>query len=162
MTPRFKAFVPFIIGHEVAYQKGHYGDEKHVLTEHDPDDPGGTTRYGIDYGEHKEKPWNMTQQQIDRLTLQDAQELYFRHWTRNGCEQMPEKLGEAFMNCATMSGKGQAKLILARQPDVKGYLLDAIAVFDKIVARRPTSAKYLSGWKARIYDLANFLKVAII
>ena len=161
MTPRFKAFVPFIIKHEVVFQKGHYGDYNFVLTEHDPDDPGGTTRFGIDYGEHREKPWSMTQDQISRLTLQEAQEIYFRHWVRNGCEEMPQSVGEAFMNCATMSGVSQAKLILQRHSDAKGFLIDELGVFDKIVQRRPTSAKYLSGWKARIYDLGKFLGIDI-
>ena len=162
MTPRFLAFIPFIIKHEVVFKKGHHGDYNYVVTEHDPNDPGGTTRFGIDYGEHKKKPWNMSQQDIDRLTLPQAQAIYFRHWQLDGCEGMPPKVGEAVLNCATMSGMGQARKILARQNTIEGFLKDELNVFDQIVGRRPAAREYLSGWKARIYDEAKFLSVNIL
>jgi len=162
MTPRFSAFIPFLIKHEVVFQRGHFGDYNFVLTEHDPDDPGGTTRFGIDYGEHKDAPWRMSQQDIDRLTLPQAQEIYFRHWQMDGCEQLPAKIGEAVFNCATMSGMGQARRILGRQSTIEEFLKDEIRVFDQIAARRPAAQKYLSGWKSRIYDEAKFLGVDIV
>ena len=162
MNTRFLHFVPFIIKHEVVFKKGHYGDYNFVLTEHDPNDPGGTTRFGIDYGEHKERPWSMSQQDIDRLTLPEAQEIYWKHWQIDNCDRMPGGLGEAVINCATMSGLPEAKQILSRQNTIEGFLKDELSVFDAIVRRRPKAQEYLSGWKSRIYDEAKFLGVDIV
>jgi hypothetical protein len=162
MTPRFLAFIPFIIKHEVVFQRGHFGDYAYVVTENDKNDPGSTTRFGIDYGEHQHSPWNMAKQDINKLTLPEAQAIYFRHWNLDGCEGMPPKIGEAYFNCCTMSGIGQAKKIISRQKSVEGFLKDELNVFDMIVARRPAANEYLRGWKARIYDEAKFLGVDIL
>ena len=162
MTPRFNNFVPFVIKHEVVFKKGHYGDYNYVLCEHDPNDPGGTTKYGIDYGEHKESPWKMTEKTIENLTLDDATQVYWRHWCFDRAELMPPQIGECFFNCATMSGRNQAQLILNRTKTAKEFLQDELNVFYKIVQRRPASSVYLSGWKARIYDLAKFLDIDLL
>lgn len=161
MSPRFEAFIPFILTHETAYSRGHYGDDRFVVTERDPNDPGGTTRYGIDFGEHQHAPWNLTEAQIDRLTKQQAVDLYWRHWQIDGCEEMPAKIGECFFNCATMSGRGQAKLILERTTTPEAFLKDELHVFDLIVKRRPASNEYLTGWRNRIFDEAQFLKISL-
>ena len=161
MTPRFLAFIPFIISHEVVFRRGHFGDYNFVVTERDKNDPGGTTRFGIDFGEHQHAPWNMTEDQIDKLTLPEAQEIYFKHWQIDGCEGMPPKMGELVFNCATMSGLLQARKILAREPSPGGFARDELRVFDLIVQRRPASREYLKGWKDRIYDEVKFLNIPL-
>jgi lysozyme family protein len=161
MSPRFEAFIPFVLKHETAYRKGHWGDDAFVITERDPSDPGGTTRYGIDYGEHKESPWNLTESDIDHLTKTQAIDIYWRHWQIDGCEHLEYPLGEVFFNCATMSGRGQANLILKRQNTVSGYLRDELHVFDLIVQRRPASKKYVDGWKDRIVDEAKLFHIEL-
>jgi len=75
---------------------------------------------------------------------------------------MPPQIGECFFNCATMSGRNQAQLILNRTKTAKEFLQDELNVFYKIVQRRPASSVYLSGWKARIYDLAKFLDIDLL
>ena len=74
---------------------------------------------------------------------------------------MPPKYGEVYFNCATMSGRGQANLIRKRQTTADGFLKDELHVFDLIVQHRPASHEYLSGWKNRIYDEAQFLGLDI-
>lgn len=162
MTSRFNRFIPFILKHETAYLKGHYGDYNYARAEHDPNDPGGTTKFGIDLGEHRNKPWNLTESQIENLTYDQAVHLYWMHWCFDKIELMPPKYGECYFNCATMSGRGQADLIKARQSTAEGFLKDELNVFDKIVAHRPASKEYLTGWKARIYDEAKFLQLDIL
>lgn len=161
MTPRFNAFIPFILKHETAYKKGHWGDDRYVKTERDPNDPGGTTRYGIDLGEHQEKPWNLTEHDIDTLTRDAAIQLYWRHWQLDGIEKLPAVVGECYFNCATMSGRSQADLILHRTRGAKQYMEDEIQVFHKIVNRRPASKIYLDGWVNRIVDEARFFGISI-
>ena len=159
MTLRFKAFIPFILSHETAYKKGHWGDDAFVITERDKNDPGGTTRYGIDLGEHKEKPWNLTDKNIDNLTKDQATDIYWKHWQIDGIEQMPKFIGEAYFNCATMSGRGQANLILRRETTIQGYLKDEIRVFGLIVQNHLSSKKYVDGWVNRIVDEARFFGI---
>ena len=162
MTKRFEIFIPFILTHETVFQKGHYGDYQYAVAENDPDDPGGVTKFGIDLGEHKNRPWNMTAEMIRRLTLEGARHIYWLHWLKDGIEEMPPKLGEGFFNTATMSGRGQAKLCLSRaHNDPAAYLRDYLCVLDKIVARRPSSSKYINGWKKRIFDLSKHLSLDI-
>lgn len=162
MTTRFNTFIPFILIHETEFEKGHHGDYKYARVERDPNDPGGTTKFGLDYGEHKEAPWNMTEQQIADLDYDGAIRLYWKHWCYDRIELMLPKYGEIYFNCATMSGRGQADLIRKRQKTSEGFLKDEIHVFDLIVAHRPASHEYVSGWKARIYDEAKFLKLDIL
>lgn len=161
MTPRFSSFIPFILSHETSYKKGHYGDDQYVITERDPDDPGGTTRYGIDFGEHREKPWKMTEAEIDKLTKSQATDIYWRHWLIDGIEQMPKNLGEVYFNCCTMSGRGQANLILGRTNTVEGFLRDEVKVFGLIAKNHPSSKKYVDGWTNRIVEEARFLGITI-
>ena len=159
MSPRFNAFVPFILSHETAYQKGHWGDDRYVITERDTYDPGSTTRYGIDLGEHKAKPWNLTDAMIDKLTKSQAVDLYWRHWQIDGIESLPAQTGEAYFNCATMSGRHQADLILSRTSGAKQFMLDEIRVFSLIEKNHPTSKKYVDGWTNRIVDEARFFNI---
>ena len=42
----------FVIPAEVVFQPEHYEDYNFVGTEHDPNDPGGETRYGLDAASH--------------------------------------------------------------------------------------------------------------
>jgi lysozyme family protein len=161
MTNRFKAFVPFIITHETAFQKGHYGDYKYVRTERDKNDPGGCTRFGIDFGEHRHAPWNMTEDQIDKLTLGQAIDIYSRHWEIDKCENMPPGIGECVFNCATMSGLQQAILIASRTHGAGEFMKDENRVFDLIAKKRPAAEEYVAGWKNRITDLSKWLKVPI-
>jgi lysozyme family protein len=162
MPSRFNTFIPFVLKHETEFEKGHYGDWNHVRTERDPNDPGGTTRFGLDYGEHKESPWKMTEEQIANLTYDDAIRIYWKHWCYDQIELFPAKEGEIFFNCCTMSGLKQAKLIYKRNPHPVAFLKDELNVFDLIVQHRPASKEYLSGWKARIYDEAKFLGLDLL
>lgn len=152
-----------MLKHETVFVKGHYGDYSFARAERDPNDPGGTTKFGIDYGEHKESPWHLTEEQIVNLTYDQAVQIYWKHWCMDRIELMSPKLGECYFNCATMSGRKQANRCLQRSTnDPVLYLKDELNVFDLIVQHRPASKEYLSGWKARIYDEAKFLNLELL
>jgi Glycosyl hydrolase 108 len=159
MTPRFNKFLPFILSHETEFKSGHYGDYNFAVAEDDPDDPGGTTKFGVDYGEHKNRPFNMTEDHIRNLTLEGARHIYWQHWCLDKIELLPSLIGECYFNCATMSGVPQANLILNRTHTAEEYIKDYLNVFDKIIARRPAAAKYRKGWRARLLDLSKFLNL---
>jgi lysozyme family protein len=161
MTKRFEDFIPFILSHETVFKKGHYGNYANAIAENDPNDPGGVTKFGIDFGEHKGRPWNLTADQIRNLTVDGATHLYWLHWVKDSIETMAPKVGECFFNVATMSGVEQAKLCLSRASTPEMYLQDYLGVLDKIVRRRPASAQYIKGWKTRIHDLAKTLAIAL-
>lgn len=161
MTRRFETFIPFILKHETVFQKGHYGDYQYAVAENDPDDPGGVTKFGIDFRAHAKRPWNMTADMIRKLSVEGATHIYWLHWVKDGIEEMPAKLGECFFNTAVMSGPSQAKLCLSRSHDAASFLEDYLVVLDKIVARRPRSEKFIRGWRNRIHNLAKFLSVEI-
>src|SRR6266487_3977119 len=109
-TPRFDAFIPFIIEWETEYNK-----DGSVRTEHDPDDTGGTTRFGIDQRSHPGLD-------IDNLTLGDAKEIYFDEWTKEKIEGFPANLGEVYFNACVNAGKSRAdKLLILAGGDAKRF-----------------------------------------
>lgn len=153
MTPRFLSFVPFIFEWETEYQKGHYGEDAYVRTEHDPDDPGGATRYGIDKRSHP-------REDIENLSKERATEIYFEEWSSAGCESMPDKLGEVYFNACVNAGVGRADKLLAIADGSASAFLDAQGQFYRnLAAKKPRMQKYLKGWLNRVDTLRKFLNL---
>lgn len=89
MTPRFLAFMPFILEWEGGY-------------DHDPDDPGGETKYGIDKRSHPAED-------IRNLTRERATEIYWQeYWSKIRADLLPKGVGEVCMNIAVNAGYGRA------------------------------------------------------
>jgi lysozyme family protein len=146
MTDRFTAFMPFILKWETEYNK-----DGSARTEHDPDDPGGTTKYGIDQRSHPGVD-------IENLTKDGALQIYFSEWTEEGCEDMAPKLGEVYFNACVNAGTGRADKLMAESNGVAAAFLDAQASFYRRLAdQRPRMAKYMKGWLNRVNDLRKFL-----
>lgn len=148
MTSRFLNFIPFILEWETVYNKN-----KSVKVENDPDDPGGTTKFGIDKRSHPHVD-------IPRLTKELATQIYFEEWEMDGCEKMPDRLGEAYFNCCVNCGIGRARKIVAiAKSDGVEFIEEQEAFYHRLVDARPKSQKYLKGWLNRTRALKKFLNL---
>lgn len=162
MSTRSDSFIRrFIIPHEAEYQNGQ------VITEHDPSDPGGATRYGIDQRSHPGI-------NIDSLSLSDAVLIYQSEWDKGCFEEMDAQLGEARFNTRVNAGAGQDKLCddrmdLARhieawsidvgQMEASVYIDEVEDFYKKLAAAKPNFARYLKGWLNRLVDLRAYLNL---
>lgn len=142
ISPRFHEFIPFVLEHEGG------------KLENDPDDPGGTTKWGIDARSHPDVD-------IPNLTQAGATQIYYdSYWRPNHCESLMPKLGEAHMDACVNTGQGRAnRFLAAAHGDVSKYLNERDAFYHRLAAARPRSAKYLKGWLNRTADLRRFLHV---
>ena len=158
MTIRFKNFLPFIFSHECAFSKGHYGDYRFVIAEEVKGDAGGITKWGCDFREFSESPFNLSVDDIRNLTMEGATNLYWRNWDTLHVEQLPFPLGEVWFNCKVVCGKSQANRILNRTgQSAVSFISDQKRVNSLIVKAHPEDQKFLSGWNNRLDDLSKYL-----
>lgn len=160
---RFDDFIGQLLEFETEYNP-----DGSVRVERDPDDPGGTTKFGIDQRAHPGVD-------IPRLTLADAKQIYFADWTRMPCDELPRPLGELLFDIAQNGGPGPEWLQKALGVDADGFIgsktiaaasaivsdsakirrvIDYICDqrelrFRRLVDNRPRSKKYLNGWIRR-------------
>jgi hypothetical protein len=147
-TPRFDAFIDWLLGWETEYNK-----DGSARTEHDPDDTGGTTKYGIDQRSHPKVD-------IAGLTLDQAKGIYFDEWTDSGAENMAPKLGEVYFNAVVNTGKGRANtLLLHSRSSPRQFILEQAHFYRNLAAKRPRLQKYLKGWINRLNSLWDELKL---
>jgi len=148
MTDRFNKFIPFILEWETEYNK-----DGSVRTERDPDDPGGTTRYGIDQRSHPRVD-------INSLTLEQAKDIYFKEWTNANIEDMPTGLGEVYFNALVNAGEGRARKLSALSGgSPKRFIMEQGKFYRKLSEGRPVMRKFLRGWINRLNALWDFLKL---
>jgi len=149
MSQRFLDFIPFILEWETEYNK-----DGSVKVERDPDDPGGTTKYGIDQRSHPNED-------VENLTEQDAIDIYEIEWTQAGCDHFPPKLGEVYFNCRVNAGSGRAQKCLTSSNGDPSKFLDAQEQFYKnLAANKPVMRKYLKGWLNRTQALRKYLQLS--
>jgi lysozyme family protein len=165
----FLSLVRFVIPHEVEFQSGHAGDYDFVATEHDPSDPGGTTRYGLDASSHPHLD-------IEVLTFPDAVATYHGEiWQPLRGEELPAPVAMALCDAAINCGFGRSVRWLqhiagvVEDGNVGDTTLAAVAAQDAVAAakalnarrdfyyrnevRETLRAKYLQGWENRVADL---------
>jgi len=140
------------------FAKGHYGDYRYVVAEEVEGDDGGVTKWGCDFREFSQSPFNLTADDIRNLTMEQATNLYWRNWNRFHVEDMKYPLGEVWFNCKIVSGVKEANLILNRTNDNPVlFIKDQKHVNQIIVEKHPYDQKFLSGWNNRLDDLFSFL-----
>lgn len=154
MTDRFLAFIPFIFEWETEYNK-----DGSVRTEHDPDDPGGTTRFGIDQRSHPDVD-------IENLTKEQATDIYWTYpangdgWYDLAIDSMAEKLGEAYFNAVVNNGISRAnKLLALANNDPAQFVAQHADFYKRLAASRPSMQKYLKGWLNRLGALRDYLQI---
>ncbi len=173
LSARFSLFAPLLIELETEYNR-----DGSVRTEHDPDDPGGTTKFGIDQRSHPHV-------NIAALTEADARGIYFEEWTRIGTESLPARIGELLFDIHVNGGPGAVWLQRALGVDPDGNIgpktmaaaaaLDAWGVkeackaicvqrdarFQRLAVNNPRLAKYLTGWLNRSARVRAFCLAAL-
>lgn len=150
-STRFSNFMPFIFRWEcVRDRKGN------VISENDPDDPGGLTKYGIDQRSHPRV-------NIRALTESQARDIYWNeYWLSNKCGEMPPGLGEVHFNACVNTGAGRArKLMIASGGNWERYIDEQEAFYRRLAASRSILAKFLKGWLNRTSDLRKTIKSTI-
>lgn len=160
----FQKAILFTLAHEIEW--GHDG---RVLTEHDPRDKGGTTRFGLDQASHPLV-------EIESLTLHAAVQLYHQgEWQAAHGEELPEKLAIAHFDGTVNQGThtsaqqlqiglgvvadgsvGPKTLEAARNAPETALeaLLNARAQHYRLLRQFPI---YGRGWLARVEDLRRYL-----
>jgi len=139
--------------------------------EHDPRDPGGATKFGIDQRSHPTV-------NIRNLTRQDAEKIYLAEYYRSAAHWLPQPLDYLYFDHAinagetaaarilqqilgvTIDGKvgpftiGAIKNRLDRQPKNLPFLLrlyseNRILFYQRLAYSKPRLACYLKGWLNR-------------
>jgi lysozyme family protein len=157
-SPRFENFIPFVKRAETVYQKGHYGDDKFVVVERDKNDPGGTTKWGLDARTHGPG--------VAKLSWAEAEQTYYDfYWMSNisggSCDLLPDKVGEIVFDTRINCGMGAAKSILAKGGNDPARLIELRDDrYHAIVEHNPKMQEYLQGWLNRDQDLRTRLRVA--
>ena len=147
----------------------------------DPDDPGGITRFGISLRFLQSIQPGATRQDILDMTWQRASSiLEVEFWAKHNYEMMPPDVAIKLFDLAVNLGPRQAHILLQRacragseQVEEDGVLgpktrasvamaqphiliaclrCEAAAVYRILVAKRPSLAKYLTGWLNRAYS----------
>lgn len=163
MNARFCDFIDFLLSFETEYHA-----DGSVRVERDTDDPGGTTKFGIDQRAHPRV-------NVAALTLAEAKEIYFADWTRLPCDELPRPFGELLMDIVQNGGPGAQWIQKAVGAEDDGFIgpktlalaaavtADPLRVkrgidyvcdmresrFRRLAENRPRSRKYLKGWLRR-------------
>jgi len=117
--------------------------------ENDPDDPGGATKYGIDQRSHLNVD-------IKNLTSEEATDIYWNEWVKDGCEHLPAPLDWLFFDAAVNCGLGRAQQFLnASARDPKKFQKERSDFYIRLADQKPRLAKFKKGWLARVNDLSK-------
>lgn len=143
----------------------------------DPDDAGGETKFGI--AKNANPSVN-----IKTLTLHDAKQIYRKkYWSNVSLDKLPSPLNlvtfDAVINCGASRGikflqraigvKQTGLLDRATLTSIKRLevnQLDDVAIrcvderdafYDRLIAKKPTNAKYRRGWFRRTQVLRTYI-----
>ncbi len=172
----------FILPHENAYAKGHYGDPAFVVAETVDNDPGGTTKYGIDEASH---PWiNIIDLTEDQAMAIYAEEFNAVRWSLpmspSALPQFPNPAGLVFFDMRVNAGPNQAwrcvqRALSLNDDGIPGLMTQSAVVkapgltlamaqiderigfYKRLAASNPPKYMgFLAGWLARCNDLKQF------
>lgn len=165
----FLQLLCFVMSHETEFHEGHYGNYDEVRTEHDPRDPGGATKYGIDQRAHPHL-------KVAELSFNEAALIYYtENWMPLRAEELPPKTAMALVDAAINCGGPRAvrwlQEILALKQDgnigpvtiaaaqkrqdqdlAKAFNHRRMRYYSEEV-RSGLRMVYLKGWTARVNDL---------
>lgn len=171
-SPRFRKALEFVLKWETVFDR-----RGNPIAEHDPDDPGGLTKFGIDQRSHP----NVN---IRELTKELASAIYHRdYWLPLRCHELPVPVGEVVFDIGVNNGKARAARWLQENLGVAtdGFIgpitlksaasANGMALAAKLIARRGTfyrsiakgrKAKFLKGWLNRNAALSKFTAAAAV
>lgn len=169
----------FILPHENAYARGHWGDPNFVVAEHVAGDAGGTTKYGIDAASHPGVD-------VENLNLNGALAIYWSEWQGHRLDEFPDKIAVALFDVWVNGGTpvlwlqdalnhtSQGHLQLDEDGEVGPKTLAAVAAcdqasvlawfiherdarFERLAELNANDRQFLQGWEQRDIDLAKYL-----
>lgn len=118
----------------------------------DPNDPGGTTKYGISQRANPDVD-------VPNLTVEEAKEIYReRYWDRIGGDSLDYGTALSLMDFAVHSGVGTANNYFKNHPHPYA-LLDARLEY---LASLKNFNTYGRGWTRRILDLKRELDKEVV
>jgi lysozyme family protein len=170
MTKEFLDVMDFVFARENVVRNGK------VVSERDPDDAGGLTKYGVDSRSHPGVD-------IEGLDKDKALEIYWREWLSTASDKLPWPLSFAYFDACVNMGKSQGAKLLQRVVKTKedgiigpatlqaardATVLPGSAeklcaqynqkrrdVYDAICRKNPTQTKFIDGWNNRVSLLDN-------
>lgn len=178
----FQKAIQFVLPHEDAYARGHWGDPNFVVTENVDGDAGGLTKYGIDAAGNPGVD-------IANLTQDGAVAIYrARYWDAHNLDALPDKLAICAFDTYVNGGSPIAWLQQAEDDVLQGnclvvdaqmgpatiaalnalsddeisavvtdFLRQRDARFERVAAAHANDRQFLAGWEQRDKDLAEFL-----
>ena len=112
-------------------------------------DDGGATKFGIDQRSHPNVD-------IKNLTAEEATEIYWQEWVKDGCEHLPAPLDWLFFDACVNCGIGRAqKFLTASARDPKKFQQERNDFYTRLAEQKPRLAKFKKGWLARVNDLSK-------
>lgn len=114
----------------------------------DPDDPGGTTKYGISQRAHPTL-------NVEKLTEDDAKSIYFQnYWRLSGAKDLPWPACLVMFDNAVNLGNTRARRIAIQANFDWSKMIDLREqYYHDLVEERPVMKKYIKGWLNRTKDL---------
>ena len=183
-SPKFQTAIAFVLKWECVFAPGHDGDMAYVIAEHDPGDPGGVTKYGIDARDHPGVD-------VEALDLAGAMQIYHDglvngrgeiyaggEWTECNCEHMPDRWALAVFDLAVNPGgiaRKWLQIVLGCPADgvIGPFTLGAVNAasdtqlaalinraeiyYRTLVEKQPHFQDDLAGWLNRLADLRKTL-----
>ena len=133
---KFDASMPFVLRWE--------GGSKCTK---DPQDPGGTTKYGISQRHHPEVD-------VENLTEEQAKKIYFEeYWVKAECEKLPWPDCLVHLDTAVNLGVARATSLRLLSHNWNHYLFLRLEYYSAKVRDKGYKVKYLRGWMNRVIDL---------
>lgn len=112
----------------------------------DPDDPGGSTRWGISQRYHQDVD-------VLRLTREQAIEIYRREYWNPNCQELPWPISALHFDTCVNPGVAHARRFLEVAKSPADYSMRRVAWYVRNVRGHPEKGKYLKGWVNRCVDL---------
>lgn len=153
----------------------------------DPDDPGGATNRGITLQTLRDwrKDQSLGPDDVKRLTHEETASIYHaNYWLGGGCDRLMPKLALAHFDACVNMGTRRATRMLQRilnvpadgiigpqtesaarnmdeEKAIQEYLKVRASYYKRLAHLRPSSAKFLKGWLARLRHVARETGVPI-
>lgn len=166
-SPKFDNAIPFVLLHECEFEPGHFGDFSRVRTEHDADDPGGATKFGIDQRDHPGVD-------VEDLTLDGAKTIYFqKEWQWCAGDSLPNQWCTVVLDACVNPGRASLWWLqhlagvhedgvigpksieaISSLPTaaIRQFLNRCEQYYVDLATQKPRLRKYLEGWLNRNGD----------
>jgi murein DD-endopeptidase MepM/ murein hydrolase activator NlpD len=133
-------------------------DRKQVGFVDDPIDRGGLTKYGIAQNANRTTD-------VKTIDLAGAKDIYYnKYFKASKADTLPDQLAVMHFDTAVNHGVSQANRILAAaggsSATVDQYAAARLKVYEEIVRKNPSQARFTRGWSNRVTAVTTAAKAA--